>query len=115
VLATRGDYLRGNRDVVERMVRAVREGWQSYLVEPPAGNALMRSLNKTMDEQTFAESAAAQETLISTHETVQKGLGVMTRERWEALVRQLAELKVIDKAPPVEECFVDLSIEPPAP
>ena len=114
VLATSGAYLNDNRDVVNRMVLAVREGWTSYLVEPPAGNALMQSLNKTMDARTFEQSAAAQEMLISTQEVLQRGLGVMTAERWRTLIQQLADLKVIEKAPPAEDCFADFATAPAA-
>lgn len=109
VLATSGSYLKSNRDVAERMVRAAREGWLSYLAEPDAGNAVMMSLNKTMDARTFAESAAAQELLISNNEVVRHGPGVMNVERWQTLVQQLLDLKVIDKAPPAEECFASFA------
>jgi len=66
----------------------------------------MQSLNKTMDARTFAESAAAQKPLIETDETRKAGPGVMTNQRWQTLAQQLADLKVIEKAPPAEECFV---------
>ena len=109
VLATSGSYLKSNPDVARRMVLAAREGWLSYLVEPAKCNALMQSMNRTMDARTFDESAAAQEMLISTHEVVQHGVGVMTKERWETLVQQLLDLKVIEKAPKAEECFADVA------
>ena len=103
VLATSGPYLKSNRDVCERMVRAVREGWLSYLADPGPANSAMQSLNKTMDPRTFVDSAAAQQPLIATRDTT--GLGVMTVDRWTTLIDQLAELKVIDRAPPAEQCF----------
>jgi NitT/TauT family transport system substrate-binding protein len=106
VVATSGSYLRQHRDVAEKLVAAAREGWAAYLADPGPGDALMQSLNKTMDARTFAESAAAQKPLIETDESKRLGLGAMTRERWQTLAQQLADLKVIDKAPPAEECFV---------
>ena len=106
VLATSGSYLRQNRDVVAKVVRAVREGWTSYLADPAPTHGVMQSLNKTMDARTFAESAAAQKPLIETDETRKAGLGVMTGQRWQTLAQQLADLKVIEKAPPAEECFI---------
>jgi NitT/TauT family transport system substrate-binding protein len=112
VLAVSGSFLRQNRALCGRMVSAVREGWQSYLNDPTAANDLMRSANKTMDPRTFAESAAAQRPLIETNEAKRLGLGVMTTERWATLGQQLLDLKVIEKAPPAEECFVDFA--PPA-
>jgi NitT/TauT family transport system substrate-binding protein len=105
VLATSGSYLKGNRDVCERVVRAVREGWASYLADPAPGNELMQGMNKTMDTRTFADSAAAQKPLIATRDTGERGVGVMTLERWRTLIDQLVALKVIDRAPPAEQCF----------
>ena len=112
VVATSGSYLRQHRDVAEKLVAAVREGWAAYLADPGPADALMQSLNKTMDARTFADSAAAQKPLIETDETKRLGLGAMTKQRWETLAQQLADLKVIDKAPPAEECFVTFSSPP---
>jgi hypothetical protein len=33
----------------------------------------------------------------------------MTKERWATLGQQLLDLKVIEKAPPAEECFVEFT------
>ena len=109
VVATSGKSLKENRDVARRMVLAAREGWDSYLYAPAKGNEVMQSLNKTMDARTFDESATAQEMLISTSEVVQRGVGVMTGERWQTLVQQLLDLKVIETAPRAEECFADVA------
>jgi len=62
-----------------------------------------------MDARTFAESSAAQKPLIETDESRKAGLGLMTKQRWQTLAQQLADLKVIEKAPPAEECFQNLS------
>src|SRR3954469_8505612 len=113
VLATSDSYLKGNRDVCERVVRAVREGWASYLADPVPANTLMQSLNKTMDARTFADSAAAQRPLITGEGSSPPKLGSMTRDRWQTLIQQLTDLKVIEKAPPAEECFVDLPADEP--
>jgi NitT/TauT family transport system substrate-binding protein len=107
VLATSGSYLNGNRDVVNRMVAAVREGWLSYVNDPGPGNELMQGMNRTMDARTFAESAAAQKPLIVGEKERHPAVGSMTRERWQTLVQQLNDLKVIEKAPAAEECFVE--------
>jgi NitT/TauT family transport system substrate-binding protein len=60
-----------------------------------------------MDQETFAAAADAQKPLIETDWTKQHGLGTMAWARWEELGKQLVELKVIEKAPAVDECFVD--------
>lgn len=106
VLVTRRAYLDQNREVVQKLVEAVREGWRSYLDNPGPTNQHMHDLNPTMDMQTMAASAAAQLPLIETDETKRSGLGIMTIERWQALGQQLADLGIIEQAPEPEECFV---------
>ena len=106
VLVTRGDYARQNPEIVKNVVAAVRDGWRAYLDDPSATNAVMQPLNPAMDAQTFTDAAAAQEPLIETAETAQRGLGTMTLARWEELCRQLEELKVVEKAPPATACFL---------
>lgn len=105
VLVTRGDYLAAHGDVVRAVVHATAEGWRAYLDDPSATNAAMHALNPAMDAQTFAASAAAQKPLIETEETRRHGLGVMTLERWQALVGQLADMKQVDPAPAARDCF----------
>lgn len=106
VLVTRGDYLKSNKKLAGAMVAAVREGWRKYLDDPSATNSHMQQLNPTMDSQTLTESAAAQKPLIETDETKKGQLGIMTNDRWETLVKQLTELKVIQKPVDPATCFV---------
>ncbi len=98
VLAVNADYLKENPKVVTDVVQAVRAGWVSYLKDPTATNLHMGKLNKSMDSETFKLSADAQKGLIQTKEAVKNGLGVMNKERWQTLIQQLTDLKLI-KAP----------------
>jgi len=109
VLATSGSYLNSHREEASRVVAAVREGWRSYLADPGPANAVMQSLNKTMDARTFAESAAAQKPLIEADRSQPAALGSMTKQRWQTLIQQLLDLKVIEKAPVAEECFAEMA------
>lgn len=102
VIASRATW-QSKKDLVKRFVTASREGWQKYLDDPKPANAVMARLNTTMDAQTFAEAAEAQKPLIVTDDTRARGLGTMTRERWVTLADQLVKLKVLDKAPNVDE------------
>ncbi|MFI5381379.1 MAG: ABC transporter substrate-binding protein [Tepidisphaerales bacterium] len=106
VVISSGQTVRQKPELVKAMAAALREGWRAYLDSPSAANAVMGKLNTTMDAATFAAAALAQKPLIETDETKAHGLGAMSRERWETLARQLAMLKVIDKTPPAQECFV---------
>jgi NitT/TauT family transport system substrate-binding protein len=107
VLATSESYLKANPEIVQSMVAAVREGWQAYLNDPTKANESMGKLNQTMDAQTFKDSAEAQKPLIQSPDTEKLGLGAMTLTRWETLVQQLIELKVIDQPVAPESCFVE--------
>ncbi len=109
VLATSESYLKSNPQIVKSMIDAVREGWQAYLLDPAKANEYMGRLNPTMDAQTFKESAEAQKPLIESADTKRLGLGAMTLERWQTLVRQLVELKVIDKGVDAQTNFAELS------
>jgi len=105
VLATGGDLLRKDPTLAQNMVAAVREGWRAYLEDPKPTNVRMQALNPSMDAATFAEVAEAQKPYIETAETGTDRLGLMTKQRWDTLGRQLAELGDIPKAPSAEECF----------
>jgi NitT/TauT family transport system substrate-binding protein len=109
VLATSEEYLQKNRATVEAMVHAVRDGWRGYLADPLQTNEMMRRLNPTMDEETFAAASAAQVPLIETQETQARGLGSMSTARWAELSGQLASLGIIKQAPPAQACFVEFS------
>lgn len=104
VLITRGQVIRDHPDRVKAIVDACRDGWRQYLNDPTAANAAMGKLNTEMDAETFKQAAAAQKPLIETGTTP---FGSMSADRWNQLAGQLVQLKVIDTAPPADQCFVD--------
>jgi NitT/TauT family transport system substrate-binding protein len=105
VLVTTRDHLDKSPDEVKRFVAAVRAGWQAYLADPTATNAAMAQLNKAMDTQTFRDSAAAQVDLIKTKDI--KAVGEMSLARWQTLVDQLTELKVIKRSVDAKALFIE--------
>ncbi|WP_437902906.1 ABC transporter substrate-binding protein [Sorangium sp. So ce327] len=106
VVITRAALWKENPERVRAFVRATREGWRTYLQDPTRSNEIMAKLNTSMDAETFVAAAEAQRPLIETTETKEKGLGVMTSERWETLAKQLVDLGVLEKAPPIDEVLV---------
>ena len=108
VLVTNEEYLRSNVTRVRAMIDAVREGWETYLEDPRTTNEYLRTLNPTMDARTFQESADAQRGLIESPETKRFGLGTMSVERWETLVRQLVDLNVIPHPIDARRTFYDV-------
>jgi NitT/TauT family transport system substrate-binding protein len=103
VMATSGDFLRKNPEVVKSMVAAVREGWRAYLDNAAPTNDKMHALNPSMEAADYAEIAEAQKPLIES-----TPLGKMTAERWNTLAAQLKDLGDIPQAPPADQCFRDL-------
>ncbi|MFO0588969.1 MAG: ABC transporter substrate-binding protein [Polyangiaceae bacterium] len=102
VIVKRSTWLE-KRDLVKRFVTAAREGWQSYLADPAPANAVMARLNTSMDIATFNEVAATQKPFVETADTKARGLGTMTRERWDTLAKQLVDLGVLTQAPNVDD------------
>jgi NitT/TauT family transport system substrate-binding protein len=105
VVATSEAFLEKHPQLVKSFVAATRKGWELYLADPSAANAVMGKLNTTMDAQSFKEAAESHTHLIENDHTRANGLGSMTLERWETLSLQLVELGVIDTAVPASECF----------
>jgi len=95
VLATSESYLQTHPQIVNQMIAAVREGWRSYLADPVKTNQYMGMLNPTMSQETFAAAADTQKPMIET--TDASHLGTMTLERWQTLMQQLIDLKVIQQ------------------
>ena len=108
VLITRRALVQSNPKRVRDFVEATREGWRAYLDAPAAANAVMAKLNPAMDAETFVAAAAAQKPLVETEATKSGGLGAMDRARWQTLGDQLVDLKVIEKAPPVDDYLIAL-------
>jgi len=105
VLATTREHLQTHPEEVQRMVAAVRAGWDAYLADPSATNSTMGQLNKAMDAQTFLESARAQVSLIRTADV--KAIGEMSPARWQRLVNQLTELKALKGPIVARDLYVD--------
>jgi NitT/TauT family transport system substrate-binding protein len=93
VLAARAETVKAHPELVHKLVETVRAGWKDYVKNPAQTNARMHELNKAMDVETFAKSAAAQKDLIDPD-------GKMTLARWQELARTLEQLKVIHSAKP---------------
>lgn len=108
VVIVKGKRMREDTKNVVEFVAALREGWRGYLDDPSATNALMGTLNKEMDAETFRLGAEAQKPLIEDAFVKQNGIGAMSLERWTTLAKQVRELGLVDKDPKPEECFTEV-------
>ncbi len=106
VLVTRHRVLKQKRELVVKVVQAVREGLKKYLEAPERTNQKMSELNKAMDLATFVESAQAQKPLIATKDPME--LGKMTATRWKELSDQMKDLGLIQNVPETQKLFENL-------
>ena len=85
-LVTRTDVINGKPDVVEKFVRASIEGWKSYLIDPTAGNALIKEANPKMSDAqlAFALKRMKELQLVTGGDAAIDGIGTMKEERWKA-------------------------------
>ncbi|MCK6597911.1 MAG: ABC transporter substrate-binding protein [Bdellovibrionaceae bacterium] len=102
VLAVRKDFLKNNKELTEKMLKSVREGWEQYLLDFQSTNQKMHELNTSMDLETFNLSAKAQVNLIKTD----KGVGSMTLQRWQELIQQMKTLALIKRNLKAEDQFL---------
>ncbi len=95
VVIAHEDTLQNSPAEVKSFLDATRKGWSAYLAHPQATNVAMQKMNTSMDLDTFNESAEVQKKYIETPETLKKGLGSMSKERWSTLYQQLIELGLV--------------------
>ena len=72
-------------EVVQRFVKATMEGWKAYLVNPAAGNALIKKDNPKMDDGTlaFAHRKLKELKFFDGGDAGKMGAGIMTDARWQ--------------------------------
>jgi NitT/TauT family transport system substrate-binding protein len=97
VLITTGKLIRERPELVRRFVHATRLGWQNYLSDPARGNAAILDANEhgmTAEALKFG-SEGLRSLAIPEGFTVDQ-VGSMSEERWNTLVDQMDELKLVD-------------------
>ncbi|WP_415061641.1 ABC transporter substrate-binding protein, partial [Bdellovibrio sp.] len=102
VVATTEETLKNKPDLVKKMILATRQGWEAYLRNPQNTNQHMATLNKALDLETFNKAAEIQKPLIVTQDS---SLGNMTTARWEKLLQQMRELKLIKSSMKAQDFF----------
>jgi NitT/TauT family transport system substrate-binding protein len=98
-IATSESFLQKDRAACAAFVRALREGWRSYLKEPSKYNPAIAKLNPAMSVEAMDLAARKQHDLVAPRTGDE--VGAMTRERWKVLADQLKELGTIKELPPV--------------
>jgi NitT/TauT family transport system substrate-binding protein len=87
MIETSWKLVQENPDLVQRFLDATIEGWNSYLYgDPGKANALIKRDNPEItDEQiAFSIRALKEYGIVDSGDALEKGIGAMTRERWES-------------------------------
>ncbi|WP_425144978.1 ABC transporter substrate-binding protein [Deinococcus sp.] len=95
LMAVTADYLKANPAVVKAYIEASQEGWKRYLANPAKYNDVMMAANKDLNPKYLAYAAATEKPLIAGGDAVKYGIGYMSEARWNTLLGQLNDLKLL--------------------
>jgi NitT/TauT family transport system substrate-binding protein len=104
-LFTHEESIQSERQLVAKMVRASRRGWQEYLRAPEAVHPLIQKDNPQMDLESLKFAAEAIRALCLPEGTAESALGMMTEDRWRTLAAQLVELQFLDAGYDVSRAY----------
>ncbi len=96
-LVATGETIKKNPDLAKRMTDACREGWQKYLESPSETNAAILDLNRERMTAAALQYGAEKLKPLCEVGSDPAQIGGMTLERWQQLVDQFVELKLITK------------------
>ena len=96
LLITSDQYLADHPELVQAMVAASRRGWQHYLEHPQETNEHIHRLNPEMSLAALEYGVNALRPLVLDELADKEGIGQMSRQRWQTLADQLAELGIAE-------------------
>jgi NitT/TauT family transport system substrate-binding protein len=105
LLITRSDTVAAKPELVAAMVRASKQGWQTYLEAPEKTNAAIHRQNEEMGLEILDYGATVLKDLCLPDAMPAAQLGDMTLQRWTQLRDQLAEIDLVDKNLDVSKAF----------
>ena len=97
-----------NPDLVQRFIDASAEGWYTYLYgDPSKANALIKQDNAEMSDEQIAYSIEAlkRHGIVDSGDALEKGIGVMTRERWESFFQKAVSWDLYPASLPIEKGY----------
>jgi NitT/TauT family transport system substrate-binding protein len=116
LLFTSREFIDQHPEIVERMVRATRRGWQQYLTDPTTANAAIAEQNPEMSLEALAYGATEIAKLCISPEVSNKQLGSMSMERWVTLWNQMVEADLLHgDATVARQAFTTQFLESPEP
>jgi len=96
---TSRDFAAQHSEIVTKFVRASIHGWQAYLEDPAATNALLLRLNPALNpaQETYTAQALREGGFIAGSDPATSLTGHMTVARWQASYDQLKALGILRK------------------
>jgi NitT/TauT family transport system substrate-binding protein len=94
---TTRDFTTQHPDVVAKFVRASIRGWNAYLSDPTATNALLLKLNPALNpaQEAYTAQALRDGGFVTGGDTTGGQAGQMTVARWQANYEQLKSLGIL--------------------
>ncbi|WP_372368848.1 ABC transporter substrate-binding protein [Candidatus Uabimicrobium sp. HlEnr_7] len=97
VLVTSQDYAKKHSKIVKKIAIASRKGWLKYLESPQKTNEYIHSINKEMSLDILKYGVESLRPLVFDKLEKHETLGIMEEKRWETLLQQMHEAKMLDK------------------
>jgi len=97
LLVTRGQLLRENPELVQRMLAAIRLGWQDYLNDPAPTHSLIARLNPAMSLPILDTMLREQRPFMLGDASDFERLGRLEPAMWERLQRHMLEFGSLEK------------------
>jgi NitT/TauT family transport system substrate-binding protein len=107
VLFTTEDYIKEHPDLVKAYVEASIKGWNYYKDHSDEVNKYLQQTNPDLQLAAMEFTAKAQKDFIYGGDAAKNGVGYMSKERWESLMKILLDLKLLDKEVDVEKAFTN--------
>jgi NitT/TauT family transport system substrate-binding protein len=98
LIETRREIVDRNPDMVQRFVSASAIGWYNYLYHDNAkANALIKKDNPELadDQIAFSIAKIREYGIVDSGDTLTKGIGAMTDERWKGFYEQMVKAGVV--------------------
>jgi len=94
---TTRDFIAQHPDVVAKFVRASIKGWQAYMNDPAATNAMLMKLNPALNpaQEAFSAQALREGGFITGSDAGSPQTGRMTAARWQTSYEQLKSLGIL--------------------
>ena len=96
VLVASEEKIAEDPGLVAAVVGGSVEGWERYLADPEPTNRRIHAINPEMSLEVLAYGAEASEPLVLDPVAREKGIGVMTLERWRELGDQMGDAGLIE-------------------